>query len=70
MLRKSLATSHQERERHKALSLCSFVFLVWHRLWRPIVRTALLCLVVPAVIADADQRGLHDRVAATVLVRR
>ena len=39
-------------------------------LWRPIVRTALLCLVVPALIADADQRGLHDRVAATVLVRR
>mgnify|MGYP007095266205 CR=1 FL=1 len=31
----------------------------WVGLWRPIVRTALLCLVIPAVIWDADQRGLH-----------
>jgi len=35
-----------------------------------IVRTALLCLAVPALIFDADQRGLHDRVPGTVLVRR
>lgn len=40
--------------------------LVW---WRPIWRTGLLCLVIPAVIWDRDQRGLHDRVAGTVLVR-
>jgi hypothetical protein len=39
-------------------------------LWRPIVRTALLCLVIPAAIWDRDQRGVHDRVAGTVLVRR
>lgn len=39
-------------------------------LWRPVVRTVLLCLVIPAVIWDRDQRGLHDRVAGTVLVRR
>ena len=39
-------------------------------LWRPFVRTALLCLVIPALIADQDQRGLHDRAAGTVLVRR
>ena len=39
-------------------------------IWRPIVRTALLVLVVPAVIYDKDQRGLHDKVAGTVLVRR
>lgn len=39
-------------------------------LWRPIVRTALLCVVIPAVIWDRDQRGLHDRVAGTILVRR
>ncbi len=38
--------------------------------WRPIVRTILLALVVPAVIYDRDQRGLHDRWAGTVLVRR
>jgi hypothetical protein len=37
--------------------------------WRPLVRTALLCLVIPAVIWDRDQRGLHDRAAGTVLVR-
>ncbi|MDH6181057.1 hypothetical protein M2152_001239 [Microbacteriaceae bacterium SG_E_30_P1] len=38
--------------------------------WRPFVRTALLCLVIPAVIWDKDQRGMHDRLAGTVLVRR
>ena len=38
-------------------------------LWRPVVRTALLCLAIPAVIWDADQRGLHDRLAGTMLVR-
>ena len=33
------------------------------------VRTLLLCLAVPALIWDRDQRGVHDRVAGTVLVR-
>ena len=37
--------------------------------WRPFVRTALLCLLIPAVIWDRDQRGLHDRFAGTILVR-
>lgn len=37
--------------------------------WRALMRTVLLCLFVPAVITDDDQRGLHDRVAGTVLVR-
>ncbi|SFS05205.1 RDD family protein [Microbacterium sp. cf046] len=41
----------------------------WVGLWRPIIRTALLIIVIPAVIWDADQRGLHDRAAGTVLVR-
>ena len=41
----------------------------WVGLWRPIVRTALLIVVIPAVIWDADQRGLHDKVAGTVLLR-
>ena len=41
----------------------------WVGLWRPIVRTALLVLVIPAVIWDADQRGLHEKAAGTVLVR-
>ncbi|MBP1241771.1 putative RDD family membrane protein YckC [Frigoribacterium sp. PvP120] len=38
-------------------------------LWRPLVRTLLVALVVPAVVWDLDQRGLHDRIAGTVLVR-
>ncbi|CAN5385429.1 RDD family protein [soil metagenome] len=37
--------------------------------WRPLVRTALLCLAVPAFIWDRDHRGLHDRAAGTILVR-
>lgn len=41
----------------------------WVGLWRPVVRTALLCLVIPAVIWDPDQRGLHDKAAGTVLLR-
>ncbi|MCU1440470.1 MAG: hypothetical protein JWP85_1467 [Rhodoglobus sp.] len=39
-------------------------------LWRPFARTALLCILVPAVIWDRDQRGMHDRLIGTVLVRR
>lgn len=38
-------------------------------IWRPFVRTLLLCLAIPALIWDKDQRGLHDLVAGTVLVR-
>ena len=41
----------------------------WVGLWRPLVRTLLLIVVIPAVIWDADQRGLHDKAAGTVLVR-
>jgi uncharacterized RDD family membrane protein YckC len=37
--------------------------------WRPFVRTVLLCLFIPAVIWDTDQRGMHDRIAGTILVR-
>ncbi|MBG0855901.1 RDD family protein [Streptomyces spinoverrucosus] len=36
---------------------------------RALLRTALLCLAVPALIWDRDGRGLHDRVAKTVEVR-
>jgi len=41
----------------------------WVGLWRPIVRTLLLVFVIPAVIFDADQRGLHDKAVGTVLIR-
>jgi uncharacterized RDD family membrane protein YckC len=36
---------------------------------RGAIRTLLLCLVIPAVVGDADGRGLHDRAAGTVIVR-
>lgn len=42
-------------------------YLGW---WRPFARTVLLCLVIPAVIWDRDQRGLHDRLIGSILVRR
>ena len=41
----------------------------WVGLWRPVVRTALLVIVVPALVWDSDQRGFHDKVAGTVLIR-
>lgn len=43
---------------------------VWIGVWRPTVRTLLLCLVIPALIWDRDQRGLHDKAAGTILVVR
>lgn len=33
------------------------------------IRSVLLCLVIPALIIDADQRGVHDRVRNTGLFR-
>ena len=38
-------------------------------LWRAVVRTALLALLVPALVVDADGRGLHDRLTDTAVVR-
>ncbi len=34
-----------------------------------LIRTALLLTVIPALLNDRDQRGLHDRAANTVVVR-
>lgn len=33
------------------------------------IRSLLLCLVIPPVIYDQDQRGLHDRAVGTLLVK-
>lgn len=33
------------------------------------IRTALLLLVAPALVWDSDQRGFHDKVAGTALIR-
>ncbi|NEK60321.1 RDD family protein [Geodermatophilus sabuli] len=38
-------------------------------LWRVLARTALLMLLVPALVVDADGRGLHDRLTGTAVVR-
>lgn len=35
-----------------------------------LIRTVLLCLVIPAVVWDGSGRGLHDVAAGTVIVRR
>jgi uncharacterized RDD family membrane protein YckC len=37
--------------------------------WRAVVRTTLLCVVIPAAIWDRDGRGLHDKAVGTVVVR-
>jgi uncharacterized RDD family membrane protein YckC len=37
--------------------------------WRALARTVLLVLLVPALITDADGRGLHDRLTGTAVVR-
>ena len=33
------------------------------------IRTALLVLVLPAVLLDRDGRGLHDKAAGTIVLR-
>ncbi|MET4637147.1 RDD family protein [Mycetocola sp. 2940] len=38
-------------------------------LWRPAVRALLLVLILPALVWDSDQRGFHDKLAGTVLIR-
>ena len=35
-----------------------------------LVRTTLICLVVPPLVFNRDQRGLHDLAAGTVTVHR
>ncbi|HEV7950797.1 MAG TPA: RDD family protein [Glaciihabitans sp.] len=39
-------------------------------IWRPFVRALLIAVVIPAVIWDADERGMHDRLIGTALIRR
>ncbi len=36
----------------------------------PLIRPLLVALVIPAVMVDEDQRGVHDRLVGTILVRR
>ena len=37
---------------------------------RALLRQALLCLVIPALVIGVDRRGLHDMAANTVVVSR
>ena len=37
---------------------------------RALVRSALLCLVLPALVIGIDRRGLHDMAAGTVVINR
>ena len=37
--------------------------------WRAVVRTLLLAPLIPALVVDADGRGLHDRVSGTAVIR-
>ncbi|WIM97980.1 RDD family protein [Actinoplanes oblitus] len=39
-------------------------------LGRGLIRAVLLALLIPALIADGDGRGLHDRAAGSMVVRR
>lgn len=34
-----------------------------------VIRTVLLCLVIPPLVYNADNRGLHDRAANTLVLR-
>lgn len=38
--------------------------------WKALIRVALLVLVIPVAVWDADGRGLHDKLAGTALIRR
>ncbi|REH35840.1 hypothetical protein BCF44_117232 [Kutzneria buriramensis] len=36
---------------------------------RALLRTALVAIIIPAVVWDRDYRGLHDRLVGTIVVR-
>ncbi len=38
--------------------------------WRAVLRTALKCLVIPAIVVGAERRGLDDLMLGTVVVTR
>jgi uncharacterized RDD family membrane protein YckC len=39
------------------------------RLPQAVLRTVLICLVIPPVVYDRDGRGLHDRAVGSIVVR-
>ena len=38
--------------------------------WRPVVRTAMKCLVIPALVVGAERRAITDLLLGTVVVHR
>jgi uncharacterized RDD family membrane protein YckC len=38
-------------------------------LWRAVVRTGLLMMLLPALVVDSNGRGLHDRLTDTAVIR-
>jgi hypothetical protein len=34
-----------------------------------VIRTVLLCLLIPPLVYNTDNRGLHDRAANTIVLR-
>ena len=38
-------------------------------LGRVVLRTILICLVIPPIVVDSDGRGLHDRAVGSVALR-
>jgi uncharacterized RDD family membrane protein YckC len=38
-------------------------------LWRIMLRTLLILLVIPALVMDSDGRGLHDRIVGSRVIR-
>ncbi len=38
-------------------------------LWRIMLRTLLIILVIPALVMDSDGRGLHDRIVGSRVIR-
>ena len=38
--------------------------------FQALIRVGLICLVIPVAVWDSDSRGLHDKAADTILVRR
>ena len=38
--------------------------------WRPVARTAMKCMVVPAIVVGAERRALTDLLLGTVVVNR
>jgi hypothetical protein len=39
-------------------------------LLQALLRTLLICLVIPPLVFNRDQRGLHDLAVGTVTIRR